>query len=430
MSSANHKRIEIAASPPCAEFRPRFNAKAVSPSQPESRGGDPGGRLTSIVVFILTAVLVAFATNLSMHLVNLRMQSLGISEFYIGVSVATQALGIVLVAPFAKNFISALGIRRTFILGALISSSTLIAFNFAALPFTLAVLRLVFATGLALLFVVSESLVITRTSAENRGKVIGWYATGLAVGTTAGPAFITLTGVSGTEPLVWSAAFFWLATIPLLAYVKPGQELAPVIRNSSFAAIRLVPIAFVTAFVFGIVDNGGLSMLSVYSTLNGYGYGDAAILASAAMMGGIALQIPLGYAANRSQPRIVLLLCGVGAILLLSVLPKAMNTQTVALSVSFLLGGLLEGFYTVGLICIARQCRTIGISSANGCFISFCGFGEFVGPLTTGTGIQFLGSAGFVVVLSALLACYIVMIVSLREAREPVRARAAPALAA
>jgi MFS family permease len=430
MSSANHKRIEIAASPPCAEFRPRFNAKSVSPSQPESRGGDRGGTLTSIVVFISTAVLVAFATNLSMHLVNLRMQSLGISEFYIGVSVATQALGIVLVAPFAKYFISALGIRRTFILGALISSSTLIAFNFAALPFTLAVLRLIFATGLALLFVVSESLVITRTSADNRGKVIGWYATGLAVGTTAGPAFITLTGVGGTEPLLWSAAFFWLATTPILAYVKRGQELAPVIRNSSFAAIKLVPIAFVTAFVFGIVDNGGLSMLSVYSTLNGYDVGNAAILASAAMMGGIALQIPLGVAANRSQPRTVLLLCGVGSILLLAVLPKAMHTQTEAMSVSFLLGGLLEGFYTVGLICIARQCRTIGISSANGCFISFCGFGEFVGPLTTGTGIQFLGSEGFVVVLTALLACYIVMIVSLAETREPAPARATAAVAA
>src|SRR5207253_6553285 len=129
----------------------------------------------------------------------------------------------------------------------------------------------------------------------------------------------------GTEPLVWSAAFFWLATTPILAYVKPGQELAPVLRNSSFAAIRLVPIAFVTAFVFGIVDNGGLSMLSVYSTLNGYDYSNAAILAAVATMGGVALQIPLGYAANTWEPRIILLACGVGGILLLTVLPDMMG---------------------------------------------------------------------------------------------------------
>ncbi len=426
MNTANHKRIEIAASPPCAEFRPRFNAKAAPRAPAAAR--EIGAGLPSVVVFIATAVLVAFATNLSMHLLNLRMQSFGISEFYIGLSVAAQALGIVLVAPFAKHFIAALGIRRTFILGALIASSALVAFNFVALPFVLSVLRLIFAVGLALLFVVSESLVITRTDADNRGQVIGWYATGLAVGTTAGPAFITVTGLDGITPLLWSAGFFWVATAPILLYVKTGQELAPVVRSSTFAAIRLMPIAFVTAFAFGIVDNGGLSMLSVYSTMNGYDYSQAAVLASAAMMGSIALQIPLGYAANNSQPRVVLLFCGVGAILLLALLPKAMHLESAALSVSFLLGGLLEGFYTVGLICIARQCRSIGISSANGCFISFCGFGEFIGPLTTGTGIQYLGSQGFVVVLSGLLACYIVMIVCLRQTAEPLE-RGNPALA-
>jgi hypothetical protein len=270
-----------------------------------------------------------------------------------------------------------------------------------------------------LLFVVSESLVITRTDASNRGQVIGWYATGLAVGTTGGPAFIAVTGVEGLIPLLWGAFFFWFTITPILAYVKKGQELAPVVRNSTFAAIRLMPIAFITAFVFGVVDNGGLSMLSVYSTLNGYDYSQAALLAAVAMTGGIALQIPLGYAANNSEPRVVLLLCAVGSIALLMLLPKTMSIHAAALGVGFLLGGLLEGFYTVGLICIAKQCRTVVISSANGCFISFCGFGEFVGPLTTGTSIQYLGSHGFVVGLTVLLACYIVMIGCVKQNVQP-----------
>src|SRR5205085_2010432 len=170
----------------------------------------------------------------------------------------------------------------------------------------------------ALLFVVSESLVITRTDAGNRGQVIGWYATGLAVGTTGGPAFIAVSGVDGLTPLLWAAFFCWLTITPILAYVKKGQELAPVVRNSTFAAIRLMPIAFVTAFVFGVADNGGLSMLSVYSTLNGYDYSQAALIAAVATMGGIALQIPLGYAANKSEPRMILLFCAVGLTVLLA----------------------------------------------------------------------------------------------------------------
>jgi len=375
--------------------------------------------IVPVVVFILAAALVAFATNLSMHLLNLRMQRLGISEFHIGLSVAAQALGIVLVAPLAKYVISALGIRRTFIVGAFIASSALVVFSQLSEAWLLSGLRMIFATGVALLFVVSESLVVTRADAANRGQIIGWYATALGIGTTAGPAFITIIGVEGLEPLLWGAFFFWLTVTPIFAYVSKGQRLAPVVRNSTFAAIRLMPIAFVTAFVFGIVDNGGLSMLSVYSTLKGYDYSQAAMLAAIATMGGVALQIPLGYAANTREPRMVLLMCGVGAILLLTLLPDMMGIHVAALAVAFLLGGLLEGFYTVGLICIAKECRTIGIASANGCFISFCGFGELVGPLTTGTSIQYFGSNGFVVGLTALLACYIVMITFAKQSVVP-----------
>src|SRR3954454_494360 len=344
MTAANHKRIEVAASPPCAEFRPRDLSKAASVARQPSDAERPS-QLASIVVFILAAVLVAFATNLSMHLLNLRMQSLHVSEFYIGISVAAQALGIVLVAPLAKHVISALGIRQTFVLGACIASSVLVAFNFISDPILLSTLRLLFAVGLALLFVVSESLVITRTDASNRGRVIGWYATGLAVGTTGGPAFIAVTGVEGLSPLLWGAFFFWLTVTPILGYVKTGQQLAPVVRNSTFAALRLMPIAFVTAFVFGIMDNGGLSMLSVYSTMNGYDYRQSGLLAAVAMMGGIALQIPLAHAANNSEPRMVLLLGAVGAITLLMLLPKTMTLHTTALGIGFLLGGLLAGFY-------------------------------------------------------------------------------------
>jgi len=415
MNVANHKRIEAAASPAGAAFRPRYNSKAAEATRQAARSDDPPSQSTSIVILILTAVLVAFATNLSMHLLNLRMKDQHISEFGIGLSVAVQALGIILVAPLAKHAISALGIRGAFALGALITSGSLVAFNFPSTLLALAALRLVFATGLALLFTISESLVITRTDAGNRGQIVGWYATGLAAGTAGGPAFVAVTGVEGFSPLLWGALLFWLTVIPVFAFIAKGQELAPVVRNSTFAAVRLVPIAFVTAFVFGVVDNGGISMLSVYSTMNGYDYSQAAMFAAIAMAGGIALQIPLGYAANTHDPRMTLLLCGVGSMVLLSILPNIMAVHTAALGVSFVLGGLLEGLYTIGLICIAKYCRNIGIASANGCFISVCGFGEFVGPLTTGTSIHYLGPHGLVVGLTVLLAFYVVMIVWLKQ---------------
>jgi len=426
MSTANQARIELAASPPCEAFRPRFIAKSGSrdgASARDSASDEAGGR-SAIIAFILAAALVGFATNLSMHLLNLRMQHLGISGFWIGVSVAVQALGIILAAPVTKHVISRVGVRHTILLGALLSSTALLAFNLATGFLAWSLMRFIFATGLALLFTASESLIISRANAANRGRVVGWYATALATGTTAGPLLVTVVGIHGAAPLVWGALLFWLATAPILACLKRGEELSPVVRSSTLATLRFVPIAFVSAFVFGVVDNGGLAMLSVYSVLVGYDYTSAVVLAVFATVGAIVLQIPLGYSANTRDPRLLLLMCGLVSLCLLALLPNIMSIKPLAFATAFGLGGFLEGLYTLGLICIAKYYRGFGISSANGCFVSMCGFGELIGPLATGASMEYLGAQGFVLGLSVILAVYVILVVSVKQTAQLLATRA------
>ena len=347
-----------------------------------------------------------------MHLLNLRMQAIGVSNFGIGLSVAIQALGILVSAPLTKHIIALCGIRRALLSGALLSSAALVTFMFLTDPVSWNVMRFVFGAGLALLFTTSESLVISRADGTNRGRIVGWYATALASGTAAGPVLVTMVGIQGAMPLLWGALSFWVATAPIIAFLKRGEELAPVVRSSTFTTLRFAPIAFLSAFMFGVADNGGMAMLSVYSVLSGYDYLNAASLAAFATIGAILLQIPMGYSANTRDPRDVLLFCGLCSIFLLALLPNIIGVKPIAFGVVFGLGGVLEGLYTVGLICIAKYYRGLGISSANGCFVSMCGLGELMGPLVTGASMEYFGSQGFVLGLTMTLAVYIVLIIA------------------
>src|SRR6266540_5084449 len=207
MGAANPIRIDLASSPPCEAFRPRFIPPAGNraPADQTSPLEYERPRSGSIIAFICAAALVGFATNLSMHLLNLRMQYLGVSGFGIGLSVAIQALGIIIAAPLTKHVISFAGVRQTLLIGALLSSVALVTFAFATDLFIWNAMRLMFATGLALLFTASESLVISRADATNRGRVVAWYATALATGTAAGPLLVTVVGIQGSAPLVWSS---------------------------------------------------------------------------------------------------------------------------------------------------------------------------------------------------------------------------------
>src|SRR6266446_1795280 len=134
MGAANPIRIELAASPPCEAFRPRFVIEPGNRAFADQTSSVKDGRGNSaapIIAFILAAALVGFATNLSMHLLNLRMQYLGFSGLAIGLSVAIQALGIIVVAPLTKYVISSCGVRQTLMIGALLSSAALITFDLA-----------------------------------------------------------------------------------------------------------------------------------------------------------------------------------------------------------------------------------------------------------------------------------------------------------
>jgi hypothetical protein len=115
----------------------------------------------------------------------------------------------------------------------------------------------------------------------------------------------------------------------------------------------------------------------------------------------------------------VLICCAVFSIFLLAALPSVMAHKPLAFGAVFGLGGLIEGLYTVGLICIAKYYRGLGISSANGCFISLCGFGELIGPLATGTSMEYLGSQGFVLALAGVLALYIFLIGQIKDVQRP-----------
>src|SRR5262245_13200659 len=71
----------------------------------------PVARFTSATWAVVSAALIGLVTNFAMHLVNLRMQNLGISGSLISLSVAIQAAAICLSALAARQVVGKWGLR-------------------------------------------------------------------------------------------------------------------------------------------------------------------------------------------------------------------------------------------------------------------------------------------------------------------------------
>ena len=355
---------------------------------------------------VATAALIGLIASFSLHLVNLRMQNLGIAGSLISLSVAIQALAICISALVAKRIIANQGLRHTLPASAIISALALVGVFFSTDLVVLNILRVLYAAGLSCLLIASEYLVTARSHHSSRWQLVAWYTTALGAGAVIGPLLVSIMGVRESAPFIIGAALL-LFGAGALSTCLSDHEGKTSRRASPFAPLFFMPAAFVAAFVFGMADNGGLSMLPVYGTLNGHDHASAANLAVFAGLGAAMLQFPLGWLATKRSTVELMVIFGVLSLCLVAALPIVIGNETWACIVSIGLGGFIEGLYTIGLISISRDRRIQSFSSMNACFISVCSLGEVAGPVATGISMQYLGANGLVLTLLAVFTVYV-----------------------
>ena len=379
------------------------------PIQPASRAeAQPALQAASaptVTFAIVAASFVGLIATFAMHLVNLRMQSLGIAASLISFSVAVQAVAICVTALAAKQLIARVGLRFTLPASSVACSVALVATFFASDLYPIVVLRAVFAVGLTFLVITSEYLVTARCDESNRGSVVAWYTTALGFGTIVGPLLVSTLGISESASFLLGATMLLFGSVMLRACLS-DHEGATTRHTAPFAAVRFMPAVFLAAFVFGMADNGGLSLLPVYGATNGYDTSSAANLAVFAALGATLLQFPIGWLAAKYDTTRVLVgivICSLGA---LALLPVFLADKYLAYLIAAVLGALFEGLYTVALVRISRERRVRSLSALNACFISVCSLGEVAGPIASGVSMQFWGPHGLVVALVVVFAAY------------------------
>jgi MFS family permease len=341
---------------------------------------------------LLAAASVGFGTNLAIQLVNLGLHSRGVSAGLIGVSTMAQAVGIVLAAPLAPRAMWSFGARQTMIFGAALAAVAMTGMAHTADFYAVTALRVFYAAGLAFVFTCSEYIVLARTAEQTRGRRAGLYASVLGIGMALGPAWITLVGSSGPEAY-YSGAFLCLACIPATARCLAGVTSPPPSWQGHGISlfIRLAPLGFFSAFLFGFIDNGPVSLLAVSGVQKGWSDASSALLVSVVTLGSIVFQLPVGWAIDRFKPWRVFLTGALAAIVLLMTLPHVWATTALVILYVIGLGVVMEGLYTVGLADVGRRVPAAHLSAANAYLVAVCGAGEILGPLVTGIALDCLG---------------------------------------
>ena len=352
-------------------------------------------------------ISIGLALGVTMPLVSQRLESWHYGSFAIGVMAATPAVGVLLGASLAGRLAARFGtvplMQLCLLLGA--ASVALLALV-QSYPVWL-LLRLFIGVALTVVFILGESWINQLAVEQWRGRLVALYGTGYALSQLSGPLLLTLLG-SDTDRGFWTGTGLLIGGSLLLL----GRGGAPKVDEHGASGRGLwvfcqrMPTIAWAVVLFAAFEAMMLTLLPVYGLRQGFTQEVALLMASVVVVGDAALQLPIGWMADRVPRRALFRVCGLA--LLLSSLSVPLVLHTVLIwPVWVVFGASAGGLFTLALILIGARFRADELVRANAHVAQLWGIGCLIGPLVTGAASQWIsghalplmmavGAAGFV----------------------------------
>ncbi|MGR3381907.1 MFS transporter [Roseovarius indicus] len=369
---------------------------------------------------LVSVAFLVIGNGLQQTLIGLRAGIEGYSEETIGAMMSAYFVGFVVASIHAPRVIQAVGHIRAFVAFASAASAFALCFAIFVSPPVWIVLRVLQGACWAGLIIVVESWLNASAERGWRGRVLAIYSIVMYAAWAISQPMVALAPVSGFVLFALVSICLSLALVPitLSRAGNPGVVLATRVGLARLFAIS--PTALAGAFILGAAVAAFFGMAPVVSQQVGFTDAQTGTIISAALIGALVFQWPLGWLSDKVDRRIVLLASSVAGVVaaLLFAAALAQSNHLAVVAIAFLLGGALLPLYSV---CLAEVNDRIGeeelIAAASG-FVIVYGVGSAVGPFVAGLVMGWAGPFGlswFIAAILGLFAAYGALRIRRRE---------------
>jgi MFS family permease len=243
------------------------------------------------------------------------------------------------------------------------------------------VLRVIVGFGCAGIFVTTESWLNAKAKPLERGRIFSHYMLGTFIGLALGQLLVIGARIETSAPFSSISVLFALSLIIVSTTRAEPPSTADVPSLSGAQLLRAAPVAVMGSVLSGLITAAFYALVPAWMQGVGIGRVTIGLCMLAAVLGGLAFQLPIGWLSDRFDRRVVLAVLCAGLAMSASTLVFMPRILTAILLVSFLLGGFMSTLYPV---CVAHaHDRMPGdrVVAVSGRLILWNGIGSIAGPL-------------------------------------------------
>ncbi len=368
---------------------------------------DWSNRKRSLIAVVASMVIVNLVYGITLPLLSLILDSQGISKTVIGLNIVAQASAGVLLMPIMPRLIIRIGAARIMQQATLLSAGTIIALGVFPNVYAWFPMRFLLGASGAMLWSASEALINENAEDEWRGRIIGIYGSAGAAGFAIGPLVLIMTGSEGFLPFGVTSALIFAAGLPLFLLRGDSDAGTDGSHTSLRRLFRLVPHIILLNLTYAAAVESFIAFFPLFGIHIGLGEVRSLSLLTTFAVGGIVLQLPLGWLADHMHRHKLLLFCLLMTMVGFLVLPEVVSQSVGGPVFAFALGGVEGMIYTLGVILLGQRFRGADLAAASVLYTGMWGAGTMLGPVIVGAGMDIFGDYSMAYLIAAIYAVYL-----------------------
>jgi MFS family permease len=352
--------------------------------------------LSQLIPLLVAAGILLAGNGIQGTLITLRANAEGFDPALIGL-IGTAYFGGFALSCFATpHMIRSVGYIRVFAALAAIASAATLALVMVVDPYFWMVMR--FATGFCFsgLFTVMESWLAASSKNADRAQVLSVYRL-IDMGANAGAQFLLPAfGVLGFELFAIIAMLFAVSLVPISLADRSSPKPPKNFKFDLRIVWTISPLACAGCLTLGMTNSAFRLIGPLYAEAMGLNIAGVALFMSAGIVGGAALQFPLGSLSDRFDRRWMIFMATLGAMLAGLLLSTAEpGNQVLIYAGSFLFGAFALPLYSLSIAHANDQAEESQYLLVAAGLIFFFAIGATFGPFIASLVIDNFGAPAF-----------------------------------
>jgi len=365
-------------------------------------------QLRPLAALLLAVLLLIAGSGLLGTLLAVRGSLAGITAATLGLVMSAYFVGFLVGTWTGPPLIRRVGHIRAFAIGAALATAAALGHALTDSPWAWAGLRMVSGLALVTLYTVLESWLNADAPPSHRGQVLAIYMGVNLFALAIGQQLLQVAPIGGFELFTLVALLSCLALVPVAWTRQPQPQLSEPRPYGISKLWRNAPSAATGAALSGVVMGGFWGLGPVAAARIGLEPSEIAGFMTMAILGGAALQWPMGRLSDRHDRRRVLAFVSLGAALLALLLVFTLQLPVARLVLVFGYGGLAFALYPIAVAHMMDRLDPADMLGASASFLLLYGLGAALGPALAGQAMDALGPAalfaGFACTLLVLTA--------------------------